>query len=73
MSYGLGYMYIPTTRSDSASDLSIPAPIQHVTCTWLLHVQVKYTAYRDRPIDERKRRFVEDLHEGHSVIVSGCT
>ena len=32
--------------------------------------QVKYSAYRDRPVDERKRRFVEDLREGHSVIVS---
>ena len=32
--------------------------------------QVKYSAYRDRPVEERKRRFVEDLREGHSVIVS---
>ena len=32
--------------------------------------QVKFTGYRDRPVEERRRRFVEDLHEGHSVIVS---
>ena len=32
-------------------------------------MQVKYTGYRDRPVEERKRRFVEDLQEGHSVIV----
>ena len=35
-----------------------------------MYVQVKYTGYRDRPIEERKRRFMEDLQEGHSVIVS---
>ena len=33
-------------------------------------VQVKFTGYRDRPVEERRRRFVEDLQEGHSVIVS---
>ena len=33
-------------------------------------VQVKYTGYRDRPVEERRRRFLEDLQEGHSVIVS---
>ena len=33
-------------------------------------VQVRFTGYRDRPTDERKRRFVEDLQEGHSIIVS---
>lgn len=32
--------------------------------------QVKYTNYRDRPFEERKRKFVDDLQEGHSVIVS---
>ena len=32
-------------------------------------VQVKYTGYRDRPLEERRRRFMEDLQEGHSVIV----
>lgn len=31
-------------------------------------VDVKYTGYRDRPMDERKRKFMEDLQEGHSVI-----
>ena len=35
-----------------------------------LNVQVKYSAHRDRPVEERKRRFVEELREGHSVIVS---
>jgi len=29
---------------------------------------VKYTAYKDRPIEERRRRFREDLEEGHSAI-----
>ena len=38
--------------------------------SFLDSLQVKYSAYRDRPVDERKRRFVEDLREGHSVIVS---
>lgn len=33
-------------------------------------LQVKFTAYKERPAEERKRKFVEDLHEGHSVIVS---
>ena len=32
--------------------------------------QVKFTGYKDRPAEERKRKFVEDLREGHSVIVS---
>ena len=32
-------------------------------------VQVKYTGYKDSPMEERRRRFVEDLQEGHSVIV----
>ncbi|CAI8034704.1 Core-binding factor subunit beta [Geodia barretti] len=31
-------------------------------------VDVKYTGYRDRPVEERRRRFLEDLQEGHSVI-----
>lgn len=31
-------------------------------------VDVKFTGYRDRPMEERKRRFMEDLQEGHSVI-----
>ena len=35
----------------------------------VLSAQVKFTGYRDRPMDERKRRFVEDLQEGHSIIV----
>lgn len=33
-------------------------------------MQVKFTGYKERPVEERKRKFVEDLHEGHSVIVS---
>lgn len=33
-----------------------------------LDVDVKYTAYKERPAEERKRKFVEDLHEGHSVV-----
>ena len=35
-----------------------------------LCAQVKYTGYRDRPIEERKRKFMEDVQEGHSIIVS---
>lgn len=31
---------------------------------------MKFTGYKDRPPEERKRKFVEDLQEGHSVIVS---
>lgn len=35
--------------------------------------EVKYSAYRDRPVDERKRRFVDELREGHSVITFTST
>ena len=33
-------------------------------------VQVKYTGFKDKSPEERKQRFVQDLVEGHSVIVS---
>lgn len=36
---------------------------------YCVYVQVKFTGYRDRPVEERKRKFLEDLQEGHSVIV----
>ena len=32
-------------------------------------LQVKYTGYKDRPVEERKRRFAEDLQQGASTIV----
>lgn len=32
-------------------------------------IQVKFTGYKDRPVEERKRKFIEDLRDGHSVIV----
>ena len=31
-------------------------------------IDVKYTAHRDRPVEERKRKFTEELAEGHSII-----
>ena len=43
----------------------------HFTVHLSILVQVKFTGYKDRPAEERKRKFVEDLHDGHSVIVSG--
>ncbi|XP_041379771.1 LOW QUALITY PROTEIN: protein brother-like [Gigantopelta aegis] len=30
---------------------------------------VKYTGFKDKPHEERKQRFVQDLTEGHSIIV----
>lgn len=38
-----------------------------------IHTQVKFTGYRDRPMDERKRKFMEDLQDGHSIIVSSTS
>ena len=32
--------------------------------------QVKFTGYKERPVEERKRKFLEDIHEGHSTVVS---
>lgn len=37
----------------------------------LFAVQVKYTGYRDRQPEDRKKKFIEDLNEGISSIVSG--
>lgn len=31
-------------------------------------MDVKYTGYKDRPVEERKRRFAEDLQQGISTI-----
>ena len=34
-----------------------------------LSTQVKYTGARDKSIEERKERFLDELKQGHSVIV----
>ena len=36
----------------------------------LCFVQVKFTGYKDRPFEERKKKFIDDVTQGHSVIVS---
>ena len=36
-------------------------------------MQVRYTDYRDRPLDERQLRFQADCREGHAAIVSIIT
>lgn len=33
---------------------------------------MKFAGHKDRPLEERKRKFVEDLREGHSIIVRDC-
>ena len=33
-------------------------------------LQVKYTGYRDRPIEERRSRFRSDIISGHAEMVS---
>lgn len=35
--------------------------------------QVRYTGAREKSPEERRERFVEDLKQGHSVIVSSST
>ena len=35
--------------------------------------QVRYTAFRDRPLQERQGKFINSLREGHTEIVSHPT
>ena len=39
------------------------------TQTFFLLFQVRYTAYRDRPLHERQTKFICSLREGHTEIV----
>ena len=34
------------------------------------NLQIRYTAFRDRPLQERQAKFLAALREGHTEIVS---
>ena len=42
----------------------------HICNDATTYLQVKYTGYRDRPIEERRNRFKSDIINGHAEIVS---
>jgi hypothetical protein len=44
--------------------------LKFVNCFVILMIQVRYTGYRDRPLEERQMRFQNGCREGHTEIVS---
>ncbi len=43
---------------------------QNVFCKRIYFLQIRYTAFKDRPPHERQAKFIASLREGHTEIVS---
>ena len=51
-------------------DHSIPPHhFDNINVYFTSNAQVKYTGYKDKPHEERKQKFLQDLSEGHTVVV----
>lgn len=48
-------------------------PFAHMPNILFIYFQVKYTGYRDRPLEERQVRFQNGCREGHTEIAFAAT